>query len=161
MLVGLIADTHIPYRRRYLPQSVLEALARVDLILHAGDINVPEVLNLLSTIAPVVAVAGNGDEGDFAESLGHCKALELNGYRVGLTHGHLGSGKTTPDRAYGSFAGADVIVFGHSHIPLIEQRGTTLLVNPGSATDRRRQPHHTIGVLTLGSTLRADIVSLV
>lgn len=66
MLVGLIADTHIPYRRRYLPLAALKALEGVDLILHTGDINVLQVLSLLSTIAPVEAVASNGDGDDAA-----------------------------------------------------------------------------------------------
>lgn len=160
MLIGLIADTHIPYRRRYLPFAVLKALEGVDLILHAGDINVPQVLDLLSTIAPVEAVAGNGDEEYFAHSLSYSKILKLNGYAVGITHGHLGQAKTSPDRAYASFPGADVIVFGHSHIPLIEKRGSTLMVNPGSPTDRRRQPDYTIGLLSLGETITAEIVKL-
>ena len=138
MLVGLIADTHIPYRRRYLPVAALKALEGVDLILHAGDINVPQVLDLLRSIAPVEAVAGNGDGDDLAQILGDSKILQLNGYMVGLTHGHLGKAKTTPDRAFAAFTDVDVIVFGHSHIPLIEKRGSTLLVNPGSDSEERR-----------------------
>ena len=160
MLIGLVADTHIPYRRRYLPVAALKALEGVDLILHAGDINVPQVLDLLNSIAPVEAVAGNGDGEDLVESLGYKKTFELNGYTVGLTHGHIGQAKATPDRALATFTDVDVIVFGHSHIPLIEKRGSTLLVNPGSPTDRRRQQHYTLGLLSLGETVKAEILNL-
>lgn len=157
ILVGLIADTHIPYRRRLLPPQVFSILAGVDLILHAGDINVPTVLDKLRTIAPVEAVAGNGDD-NLSEVLGTEKALSLAGFTIALTHGHLGKGKTTPDRAYNACAGADIIVFGHSHIPLIEWRGSTLLVNPGSPTDKRTQTHFSVGLLYLGETAVAEII---
>lgn len=157
MLVGLIADTHIPFRRRYLPPEVFTAFIDVDLILHAGDINVPQVLDVLTTIAPVVAVAGNGDEG-LVERLGISKTLRLGEYVVGLTHGHLGKEKNTPERALNVFPEADVIVFGHSHIPYVNYHGDTLLVNPGSPTDKRRQPHFSVGLLHLAEVISAEIV---
>jgi len=158
MLIGLIADTHVPYRRQNIPRAVFDAFRDVDLILHAGDINVPEVLVLLSIIAPVEAIAGNGDDGELAATLGYSKLLQLGGFAVGLTHGHLGSAKNTPQRALTSIPEADIIVFGHSHVPLIEQRGMTLLVNPGSPTDKRRQPYFSVGLLSLDTTARAEIV---
>jgi len=157
MLVGLIADTHIPFRRRYLPPEVFTAFKNVDLILHAGDLNVPQVLDVLTTIAPVVAVAGNGDEG-LVERLGVSKTFTLGEYVVGLTHGHLGNEKNTPERALNAFPEADVIVFGHSHIPYVNYHGGTLLVNPGSPTDKRRQPHFSVGLLHLKETISAEII---
>lgn len=160
MLIGLISDTHIPGRRKNFPHDVFGVFKDVDLILHAGDIVSQEILDLLGTIAPVTAVAGNNDPPELADRLGTERILQLGGYTVGLTHGHLGKAKTTADRAYEAFSGVDVIVFGHSHRPLIEQRGTTLLVNPGSPTDRLRNHLYTVALLELGEMPRATLVGL-
>jgi putative phosphoesterase len=147
MRIGVIADTHIPVRAKAIPSVVLEAFAGVALILHAGDVVVPEVLDVLSRIARVEAVAGNNDP----DSLGLpvARELELGGYRIGLAHGHVGTGKTTVERALSHFSGVDCVVFGHSHIPYHQHHGQTLAFNPGSATDRRRQPQCSFGMLYL------------
>jgi len=159
MRIGIISDTHIPSRARELPDFVAQTFAGVDLILHAGDVNDYSVLGALSAIAPTQAVAGNTDPPGVVESLGHELLLTLAGFRVGLTHGHLGRGRTTPDRAYNTFRNkADVIIFGHSHKPSQEMREGVLLLNPGSPTDKRRQPMHSLAILSLTKRVDSEIL---
>lgn len=137
---------------------VLQAFAGVDLILHAGDLVVPDVLESLGQIAPVEAVAGNNDPPALVATLGLTRELQLAGYRVGLAHGHVGSGKSTVERALSHFAGADCVIFGHSHISYCRRHGGTLAFNPGSATDRRRSPQCSYGMLYLEPDgIRAEI----
>lgn len=150
MRIGLISDTHMPRRAKAIPTVVLEGFAGVDLILHAGDLVVPEALAELERIAPVVAVAGNNDPDAVRERWGSQRLLDLNGYRVGLVHGHEGRGANTAARALSHFPDCDVVIFGHSHIAYNERYGKTLLVNPGSPTDRRRgSPGLSYGLLHL------------
>lgn len=148
--IGVIADTHIPGRARRLPAEVLEHFSGVDLILHAGDLITRAVLDELGRIAPVVAVAGNNDPEPLAAELGLTRDLNLAGSRIGLTHGHVGRGKSTVERALSQFEQMDCVVFGHSHIPYVARHGRTLAFNPGSPTDRRRSPHFSVGLLTIG-----------
>lgn len=154
----MIADTHIPVRARSLPPEVLTAFAGVDLILHAGDLVTAGVLDTLRRIAPVEAVAGNNDPPPVALGLGITKELSLAGYRIGLTHGHAGIGKSTVERALSHFDGFDCVVFGHSHIAYCQHHGETLAFNPGSPTDRRRSPQYSFGFLHLEPTgIRPEI----
>ncbi|MFZ5816368.1 MAG: metallophosphoesterase family protein [Bacillota bacterium] len=160
MRIGLISDTHIPARAKAIPREVLEAFAGVDLILHAGDLVVPQVLEPLERIAPLVAVAGNNDPPAVAERWGWQRVLELEGFRVGLVHGHEGRGANTVARALSQFPACDVVVFGHSHSAYNQRHGRTLAVNPGSPTDLRRwSPGHSYGLLHLepGREPRAEI----
>src|SRR5438093_519933 len=96
--VGVIADTHIADGRRVIPGAVWEAFAGVDCILHAGDIARRAVLDELALLAPVHAVYGNLDPFELASTLPEWRVLDLGGVRLGLTHGHLGHWRTTPER---------------------------------------------------------------
>jgi len=162
--VGVMSDTHITDGRRTIPATVWGAFANVDLILHAGDIARREVLDDLAALAPVHAVYGNVDPFKLATSLPERLTLDLGGARVGLTHGHLGAGRTTPGRARGLFtdvAGLDAVVFGHSHEPYNRVEDGVLLFNPGSPTERRRQPRPSYGLLTIeNGAIRGKIVYL-
>jgi putative phosphoesterase len=161
MRIGVIADTHIPNRAREIPLAVKEAFLGTDLILHAGDLVVAEVLAQLRQIAPVEAVAGNNDPEPLALDLGLTRELLLLGYRIGMTHGHVGQGKRTVDRALSHFSGFDCVIFGHSDIAYLQQHGPTLAFNPGSATDRRRSPQCSYGLLHITSAgLRAEVCHL-
>lgn len=158
MRIGIISDTHIPSRARELPDFVGQAFADVDLILHAGDINDYSVLRALNAIAPTQAVAGNTDPPGMVEALGFELLLTVSRFRLGLTHGHLGRGRTTPDRAFNTFEGkADIIVFGHSHRPFQGRRDGVLLLNPGSPTDKRRQAKYSLAILTLTKRAESEI----
>jgi len=145
--VVVLADTHL--RRassRRLPDAVYAHLERAEVVLHAGDILVGEVLEELSGFAPVHAVLGNNDH-ELMGVLPEVVELDIDGVRVGMVHD---SGETAgrARRLRRMFPDADVVVFGHSHIPWL-QPGVDgqLLLNPGSPTERRRQPVHTLATL--------------
>jgi len=160
MVIGVLSDTHMPHRARALPEALWRAFEGVDMILHAGDLNTLDMLDPLRALAPVHAVIGNTDPWDTADMLPRAVRLELDGVIVGLTHGHDGHGRTTVERAVSHFPDAGVVVFGHSHVPLIEQRGAVLLVNPGSPTDRRSQPRFSCARLTLdGGVAAAELIT--
>ena len=134
-------------------------MADADYIIHAGDITAPQVLDVLAAYAKVMAVSGNADPPELQEVLGEKKILRLDGSVIGVYHGH-GLKGTTLQRAAAAFEGTDVdaVVFGHSHIPYIGHHEGVLLLNPGSPTDRRRNPYYSYGVIETGKTLSARIV---
>lgn len=146
MHVVVLADTHI--RRgssRRLPHRVLTALERADVVLHAGDVLVRDVLDDLGRYAPVHAVLGNNDT-ELEDTLPETLELDLEGLRVGMIH-DSGARRGRAARLRRRFPDADLVVFGHSHEP-VNAAGVDgqWLLNPGSPTERRRQPHHTIAV---------------
>lgn len=152
MKIGILSDTHIR-KGRTLPLFVWEALADVDMILHAGDVVTESVLTELALIAPVVAVKGNCDW--WVSDLPDKAIAQCGSIKVGLTHGFLGKGKSTSERAYNTFAhdSVDMIVFGHSHVPFKSIYNGILLFNPGSPTERRGQPNYSMGILTVNDDL--------
>ena len=160
----LIGDTHLPRFGRTLPSRLADALKTADRILHAGDHTDPFVLNLLDAFAPTDAVAGNNDPPELHAQLGLARTVEVEGVRIGLTHGHAGPGRTTPERALRTFAAASpaihAIAFGHSHIPMVERHDGVWLLNPGSPTDRRRQATFSFLVLDIdGAELRPELIT--
>lgn len=159
MKIGVISDTHIKNPAKTLPNEVFEVFHGVDLILHAGDVLIEEVLIELEAIAPVHVVAGNNDSYELLRKYGTRKVIEVGGKRIGLTHG-MGSGRgKTYISAYAEFldANVDCIVYGHSHIPHNELIDNILFFNPGSATQRRFQPKHSIGVLYITEKITGEI----
>lgn len=156
----VLADTHAPRRWRGCPPAVAEHLRDADLILHAGDVCVPSVLDELAAYAPVKVVSGNNDGPDVA-AWGAPETLEfeLAGLPVAMIHDSgQATGRTARMRR--RFPGAELVVFGHSHIPMDQTGDGLRIFNPGSPTDRRRQPHGTVGVLDVEDAriLRARIV---
>jgi uncharacterized protein len=157
-LAIVIADTHIPRRARTLPEGLTPYLKRADLVLHAGDLMDPALLDELGAYAPVEAVRGNLDthEAGLPETL----ELEFGGVRVAMIH-DSGPRRGRRARVRRRFPDARVVVFGHSHIPLLEDEDGLMLLNPGSPTDRRRQPHHTFALLHAEEgEVRAEILPL-
>jgi putative phosphoesterase len=162
--VVLVGDTHLPRFGRSLPPSLVNALEGADRVLHVGDLTDRLALDLLRAFAPTDAVAGNNDPPELVAELGLSKVVTIDAVRIGMTHGHHGSGRTTPDRAARTFGGADppldAIAFGHSHQPMIERPAGVWLLNPGSPTDRRRQPAFSFLRLEIdGSELRPELVT--
>ncbi|MEU6410491.1 metallophosphoesterase family protein [Microbispora sp. NPDC046933] len=160
MKVVVLADTHAPRRWKSCPPAVAEHLRGAELILHAGDVCTADVLVELSAYAPVHAVLGNNDGPDVA-AWGAPETLELDlgGLRVAMIHDSgQAAGRTARMRR--RFPEADLVVFGHSHIPMDLTGDGVRVFNPGSPTDRRRQPHGTIGILDVegGVLRRAEIV---
>ncbi len=149
MKIGVISDTHINNPAKTLPNEVFELFEGVDLILHAGDILIEEVLIELEAIAPVCAVAGNNDGYEMLRKYGSRKVIEVGGKRIGLTH----------MSAYVEFIddNVDCVVYGHSHIPHNEISNNILFFNPGSATQRRFQPRHSIGILYITEKIKGEI----
>ncbi|MEU5883208.1 metallophosphoesterase family protein [Spirillospora sp. NPDC047279] len=160
MKVIAISDTHAPRRWKSCPPAVAEHLRDTDLILHAGDVCTADVLDELAAYAPVHAVMGNNDGPDVAAwGAPETLELDLDGLKVAMIH-DSGQAKGRTARMRRRFPDADLVVFGHSHIPLDETGDGIRVFNPGSPTDRRRQPHGTLGLLTIenGSLTEAQIV---
>ena len=156
----MLADTHAPRRWRRCPPFVARHLSGADLVLHAGDVCTAAVLDELSTYAPVRAVLGNNDGLDVARwGAAETLQLELEGVQVAMVH-DSGPAKGRAARLRRLFPGAELVVFGHSHIPLYESGEGLRIFNPGSPTDRRRQPYGTFGVLHVrgGRVIEAEIV---
>jgi putative phosphoesterase len=153
--MALIADTHIyPSGQRSIPETVLDLFDRagVDRVVHAGDIASAKVIDQLATIAPVIAVRGNNDSGDFGRNLPHMVEMQIGERLVRLIHGD--GGRSARAVATGVAPGADCVIYGHSHIPKVERSGDAVLVNPGSPNDRRWHPHFGVGFLEV----RPDLV---
>jgi uncharacterized protein len=149
--VVVLSDTHAPRRWRSCPPRVARELRGADLILHAGDVCVATVLDELKQYAPVAAVLGNNDGPDVA-GWGAAPTAELNldGLRVAMLH-DSGPAAGRLARMRRAFPRADLVVFGHSHIPLDQSGYGLRIFNPGSPTDRRRQPYGTLGLLRIES----------
>jgi putative phosphoesterase len=161
MRVIVLSDTHAPRRWRSCPPRVAGQLRGADLILHAGDVCIAPVLAELAQYAPVTAVLGNNDGRDVADwGAAETAALTLDGLRVAMLH-DSGPAAGRLARMRRRFPEADLVVFGHSHIPLDESGHGLRIFNPGSPTDRRRQPHGTIGVLRIQDGRLADAAILV
>ena len=162
MKVVVLADTHAPRRWRSCPPRVAAHLRGADLILHAGDVCSADVLDELAAYAPVHAVRGNNDGPDVA-AWGAPDTLELGlgGVRLAMIH-DSGPRSGRPARLRGRFPDAGLVVFGHSHIPVDLAADGQRIFNPGSPTDRRREPHGTIGVLDIdgGRLVAAAIVAV-
>lgn len=160
MNVVVLADTHAPRRWHAVPARVAEHLRHAEVILHAGDVCTRDVLDELATFAPVHAVRGNNDGPDIAAWGAPEKLLlDLDGLAVGMIHD---SGPATGRlaRMHRVFPDCRLVVFGHSHIPMDLADDSLRLFNPGSPTDRRRQPHGTLGLLEIesGQLVEARIV---
>ncbi len=144
LLALVLADTHIPRRARALPEGLVPYLEKADLILHAGDLIVASLLDELFAYAPVRAVKGNVDGPDV--NLPRTQEFDFGGIRVAMIH-DSGRKEGRRKRMRRRFPEARVVVFGHSHVPFLEDEAGLLLLNPGSPTDRRRQPRHTFALL--------------
>ena len=159
--IGLVADTHRSSRNpRPLPVALTSGLEGCDLILHAGDVNAPWVLAALEKIAPVRAVRGNNEELPLSQTLPLELYLQIGDTTVGLMHGsheRLTARRHTLDRMRGV---VDCAVYGHSHVPEIVEHDGLMMVNPGSPTQKRYQPHSTFAILAVGDTIQAKLIEI-
>jgi len=155
--VGIIADTH-----GLLRPSVFDVFAEVDHILHAGDVGSDDLLVELEALAPVTAVFGNTDGFDVRHRCPQVAQLELDGLYVTVTHGDQ-FGSPTPEKLHAKFPDADIIVYGHTHRPLLELLDKTItIMNPGAAGPRRFDILPSVGIMELepGLPPRARLVPL-
>ena len=162
MLVAVISDTHLPRGARRIPDPCLERMRAADLILHAGDLVAPSVLAELEALGPpVAAVHGNVDTPELRQTLPEWRVVEAGGVRIGMVH-DAGPARDRLERLRAGFPEADAVVFGHSHIPLHEAAADGFQIfNPGSPTDRRRQPVHTMGLAHVAEgAVRFELIEL-
>ena len=161
MRIVALSDTHIPDFAKALPKLLFPHLRRADLIVHAGDVTSARVLEELSAYAPVHVALGNNDGTDVAAwGAEQVVELQLQGKAIAMLHD---SGRTDgrARRLRRRFPNADLVVFGHSHIPMNDEFDGLRLFNPGSPTWKRRQPVPTIGLIDLNpDSLRTRIVEL-
>ena len=163
MVIAVTSDTHLPRGARRLPDACVERIAAADLLLHAGDFSTLEVLRELEAIGPPVAgVHGNVDSADLRRLLPPERVVEADGARIAMLH-DAGPRAGRLERMRGRFGDeADIVVFGHSHLPLHEQAPDGFQIfNPGSPTERRSAPEHTMGIATIeAGLLRFELLRL-
>jgi putative phosphoesterase len=148
MRVAIVSDTHLPRRGSHdLPSACLAEVRAADLLVHAGDLADLETLGMLRAIGPpVVAVHGNSDQPAVRAALPATASVDLPGLRLAVTHdGGQEAGRLA--RLRRRFPDAGAVVFGHSHLPLLAGADGFLILNPGSPTDRRRAPRHSMAVI--------------
>jgi uncharacterized protein len=151
MVIAVISDTHLPRGARWLPDACVERIAGADLLLHAGDYSTLGVLRDLEAIGPpVLGVHGNVDSAELSRLLPAERLVEVDGARIAMVH-DAGPRRGRLERMRQRFGDrADVVVFGHSHLPLHEEAPDGFQIfNPGSPTERRRAPVHTMGLITV------------
>ncbi len=155
----LVADTHVPRRSRDLPPSLWAEIDAADVVVHAGDwVDVALLDQLERRARRLVGVHGNNDHGALRERLPEVARVELEGVRIAVVH-ETGDARGREERCSARYPDADVLVFGHSHIPWDTTTATGLrLLNPGSPTDRRRQPHCTYLTAVVDAGELRDVV---
>jgi putative phosphoesterase len=149
MMVAAIADTHLPRGKRRLPDRCLELLASVEVLIHAGDFVSLEALRELESIGtPLYAVHGNSDEMAVRRLLPAEREVDLAGHRIAIIH-DPGPRRGRLKRLRGRYPAADVVVFGHTHVPQHERAAGFQIFNPGSPTERRRAPRRSMGLIQI------------
>lgn len=150
MKIGIMSDTHINKHSSKIIDIMDKYFKDVDMLIHAGDFKTARVVNLLKQHKNFVGVYGNVDERPVREILKEKEIIEINSYKIGIFHGH-GEEKTTLDRAYEKFQNdkVDIIIFGHSHQPIIKTIGRVLMLNPGSLTSKRKDRWYSYIILEL------------
>jgi putative phosphoesterase len=151
--LAIISDTHLPRGRRKLPDACVDRLHAADLIIHAGD---------LMTVETLAALGEYGDDAGVRARLPERRELTVEAVRLGVLH-DAGPSRGRLDRLHAAFPDADAVIFGHSHIPLHERDPADgfQILNPGSPTDKRRQPHLTMGwARVLGAAISFEILEL-
>jgi hypothetical protein len=161
VLIAAISDTHLPRGARRLPEACLERLRRSDLILHGGDFSAASVLEELEALGPPVqAVYGNADEPALRARLPKELVVEAGGARIGMVH-IPGPAAGREERLVRRFPGCDAVLYGHTHLPQVEQHEGVWLLNPGSPTERRRGPFHSMLLLEVnGGAVSPELIRL-
>jgi putative phosphoesterase len=151
MRLAIISDTHMPRGARAIPGACLQRCREADAILHAGDLVDVSVLELLRALGPPVhAICGNVDGAALRALLPARLELEFDGVRIGMIHAP-GPAAGRLDALRSAFPRADAVVFGHTHLPEHAERDGFQIFNPGSPTERRRAPAHTMGIATVAA----------
>jgi len=159
--IAVLSDTHLTDTadaRAFLLDLVEDVLDPVEMIIHAGDLVALELLEVFEGY-PLHIVRGNMDPS--SPDIPIKKVIDISGFKVGLIHG-WGSVEGIEERIYREFSQfpIDCLVYGHSHVPVCHERHGILFFNPGSATDRRNMPCHTVGLLEINTSIRGTIIRL-
>jgi hypothetical protein len=159
MKIGVVSDTHFEHLGQgveFFESLFSSVFFEIDLLLHAGDIVHPDLLDCL-TAKPVIAVRGNCD----TALLPTQRIVDVAGFKLGLMHG-WGGQVDLEERICQSFDGAaiDGLIYGHSHLPSIQRKNGLLIMNPGSPTDKRQAPFYSVGLITAGKRLTGKIINL-
>jgi uncharacterized protein len=150
----------MPRGRRRLPAECLRRLEEAELILHAGDFVTAAVLEELRQLTPVEAVVGNMDHAELRALLPERRVVEVAGARIGMVH-VPGPAMGRGERLAAAFPGCDAVVYGHSHLPEVSRTDGVWILNPGSPTERRGAPAHSMLMLAIESAqIRPDLVTL-
>jgi putative phosphoesterase len=159
--LAIISDTHLPCGYRRLPERCVERLRTAEVIVHAGDFMTLTVLRDLQELGRVVAVHGNVDDQQLRVALPEARVLAVDGVRIGIVH-DAGPSPGRLERLRKRFPEADAVVFGHSHMPLHERAADGFQIfNPGSPTERRRAPAHTMGMARVeGGRVEFELVAI-
>lgn len=162
MKIGVIADTHIPERAKYIPPQVLEAFSGVDMVIHAGDLIDLDVLNELKAACKnIKAVWGNMDPYEVKKRLPEKEVIRLGNHTIGVIHGY-----GHPDKLINLVTdifkkdNVDIIIFGHSHSPLNEKRQDIIYFNPGSPTDTIFASYNSYGIIEINDKIDAKIIRI-
>ena len=160
MQIAIISDTHMPRGDRRLPPACVARLRAADVIIHAGDLMRLSVLEDLRALGRVVAVHGNVDDAAVRAALPERAVVACEGARLGVVH-DAGPSTGRLRRMRARFPDADAVIFGHSHIPLHERDADFQIFNPGSPTERRRSPQHTMGIAAVhAGVLEFELIAL-
>jgi uncharacterized protein len=161
MRLAIVSDTHLPRGTRAIPAACIERMRGADAILHAGDFMEPSVLAELRALGPPVhGVAGNVDAPELHVELPATRIVKAEGVRIAMLH-DSGPAEGRFGRLRRRFPEVQAVVFGHSHMPLLEARDGFAIFNPGSPTERRRAPHHTMGMATVtGDRIEFELIEL-
>jgi putative phosphoesterase len=146
-MIAVVADTHMPKGNRTLPEECVRRIRAADALIHAGDFSAASVLGELEALCPVVhAVHGNVDDAELRGHLPESLQFKVHGHTIAVIH-DSGPSKGRLARMRARFPTAEAVIFGHSHLPLHEEEGGFQIFNPGSPTERRRAPRHSMGLL--------------
>jgi uncharacterized protein len=161
LILAIVSDTHLPRRNRTLPAACVERMRAADAILHAGDFMELSVYEEIASLGPPLhAVRGNVDSAELQARLPLIRSVELGGARIAMIH-NAGPADGRLARMRRRFPDAGAVVFGHSHLPLHESEAGFAIFNPGSPTERRRSPHHTMGIARIdGGDIGFELVRL-
>jgi putative phosphoesterase len=160
MKIGVFSDTHLTSAKR-LPLKALNLLSSVDAIIHAGDYEDISIVETLTDLKDFYGVCGNMDSARVRTVLPEKRVVELNGFKIGITHGWgAPNGIESRIRSYFPEKDLSAIVFGHSHKPCNKVIDNILFFNPGSPTDKRYAEHFTMGILTLEETITGELIRL-
>jgi putative phosphoesterase len=161
VLIAVISDTHLPRGARRLPDACVERLRGAALILHAGDFSTRSAFEELQALGPpLVGVHGNVDDKDLRRELPLRRVVAIGPVRIGMVH-DAGPGRGRLERLRATFPDADAVVFGHSHMPLHEEADGFQIFNPGSPTERRGAPTHSMGIARVaGGRVKFELLEL-